>query len=71
MNYVSQAAMKKKKLFLNKILAELKGIKRLAVFLLESLVNVKTNCYHCPFCNQTLYAFQKKCDRCDCLLGWA
>ena len=53
-----------------RIRAELKGVFRLGVFLLESLVNAKTTCYHCPFCNQNLYSLQKKCDRCDCKIGW-
>lgn len=53
-----------------RILAELKGVTRLALFLFESIFNVNLEYSHCPFCNQTLSAYQKKCDRCDCLIGW-
>jgi len=48
-----------------KILSELKGIFRLGYQIL-----FKQYVFKCPFCNQTIYLNQKKCDRCNSKIGW-
>lgn len=55
---------------INCFLAELKGIFRLARGLLKAIFEPNTPIFCCPFCNQTLTRFQRKCDRCDSKLGW-
>ena len=45
--------------------AELKGVFRLALAFLEGIIMTKACYYKCYFCNQTLYAYQNQCDRCD------
>ena len=54
----------------DKCKAELKGVGRLGWAILKALFHPETCIYSCQACNQTISLRQKKCDRCDSLLGW-
>ncbi len=53
-----------------RIKAELRASLRLGLQIMKSIFKPSCVYYRCPYCNLVIESYQKKCDRCDCKIGW-